>query len=66
VAYAFVVWAIGLSIPTGLLIAWMLLAKAKMRLWTSLIYGGVVFAIIRVLFELLRGDAPVGALIPLS
>jgi TctA family transporter len=66
VIYAVAVWAIGLSIPTILLIAWMLLAKAGMRLWTSAIYGIIVFAFIRLLFDLLRGDAPVGALIPLS
>ncbi|NNF24661.1 MAG: tripartite tricarboxylate transporter permease [Rhodobacteraceae bacterium] len=66
VAYALAVWAIGLSIPTILLIAWMLLARAKMRLWTSAIYGAAVFAVIRLLFELLRGDAPVGALLQLS
>ncbi|POF29435.1 tripartite tricarboxylate transporter permease [Roseibium marinum] len=64
--YAMAVWAIGLSIPTVVLIAWMLLVKARMRIWTSLIYGVAVFAVIRLLFDLLRGDAPVGALIPFS
>jgi hypothetical protein len=66
VLYAVAVWAIGLSIPTALLIAWMLLAKAGMRLWTSLVYGGAVFAIVWVLFDLLRGDRPVGAILALS
>lgn len=66
ILYAIAVWAIGLSIPTVLLIVWMLLVRAKMRLWTALIYGGIVFAIVRVLFDTLRGDAPVGALISLS
>lgn len=66
VAYAVAVWAIGLSIPTALLIAWMLLARARMRVWTSAIYGAVVFGIVWLLFDLLRGDRPVGALFSLS
>lgn len=66
VLYAVAVWAIGFSIPTVLLITWMLLMRAKMRIWTSLIYGGVVFAIVWLLFDLLRGDRPVGALLSLS
>ncbi|MEO9775226.1 tripartite tricarboxylate transporter permease [Roseibium sp.] len=66
VAYAIAVWAIGVSLPTVGLIAWMLLVKARMRLWTGLIYGAAVFVAVRLLFDLLRGDAPVGALIPLS
>lgn len=66
VAYAVAVWAIGLSIPTALLIAWMLLVRARMRIWTSVIYGAVVFGIVWLLFDLLRGDRPVGALLPLS
>jgi len=66
IGYTVAVWALGLSIPTVALIAWMLLARARMRIWTALIYGGVVFAFVRLLFDLLRGDAPVGALLPLS
>ena len=66
VIYVVAVWAIGLSIPTIALIAWMLLARARMRWWTSLIYGAAVFAIVRLLFDLLRGDAPVGAILPFS
>lgn len=66
VIYAIAVWAIGISIPTIALIAWMLLARAKMRWWTSLIYGAAVFAIVRLLFDLLRGDAPAGAILNFS
>ena len=66
VLYAFAVWAVGFSLPTVVLIAWMLLVRARMRIWTAAIYGVAVFAIVRLLFGLLRGDAPVGALIPLS
>ncbi|MFA8385667.1 MAG: tripartite tricarboxylate transporter permease [Pelagibaca sp.] len=64
--YAVALWAIGLTIPTLALLSWMLLARAKMRLWTSALYGAVVFAAIWFLFDVLRGDPPVGALIPLS
>jgi len=65
IVYAIAVWAIGLSLPTIALIAWMLLGRAKMRLWTGVIYGAIVFAIVWILFDLLRGDAPSGALISL-
>ena len=65
IVYAIAVWAIGLSLPTIALIAWMLLGRAKMRLWTGAIYGAIVFAIVWILFDLLRGDAPSGALISL-
>ena len=64
--YTICVWAIGISIATVILIAWMLLAQARMRWWTSLIYGVAVFAIVRLLFDLLRGDAPVGAILAFS
>lgn len=66
IAYAVGVWAIGLSIPTAILLAWMLFARAKMRWWTGALYGVLVFALIRLLFETLRGDPPVGALIAIS
>jgi TctA family transporter len=65
-AYAVAVWAIGLNLPTIALLAWMLLYRARMRLWTAAIYGAVVFGIVRLLFDLLRGDAPIGALIAIS
>jgi hypothetical protein len=64
--YAVAVWAIGLSIPTIALLAWMLLARARMRIATGLAYGGAVFAAVWLLFDILRGDAPVGALLPLG
>lgn len=66
IGYVIGVWAIGFSIPTVALLIWTLLIRAKMRLWTGAIYGIVVFAVIHLLFSLLRGDAPVGALLPLS
>jgi len=65
-AYTVAVWAVGISVPTLILIVWMLLAQARMRWWTSLIYGAAVFAIVRLLFDLLRGDAPVGVLLAFS
>ena len=65
IVYAISVWAIGLTAPTLVLIGWMLWGRAEMRLWTGALYGAVVFAIVWLLFDLLRGDAPSGALISL-
>ncbi len=64
--YAVAVWAAGYSLPTAALVAWMLLVRARMRWWTAALYGVLVFALVRLLFELLRGDPPTGALLPLS
>jgi TctA family transporter len=64
--YAVAVWAVGYSVPTALLVAWMLLARARMRWWTAALYGGAVFVIVRLLFNLLRGDPPAGALLALT
>ncbi|MBO6758478.1 MAG: tripartite tricarboxylate transporter permease [Roseibium sp.] len=66
IVYATAVWAIGLSVPTAALLVWMLFSRARMRWWTGAIYGVIVFALIRLLFETLRGDPPVGALVALS
>jgi len=65
-AYAVALWAIGFTLPTVALLAWMLFARAGMRLLTGLIYGAIVFAIVWGLFDVLRGDAPVGVLTGLS
>ena len=66
IVYAIAVWLIGLSIPTVALLCWMLFVRAGMRVWTGALYGLAVFAAVRILFELLRGDAPVGVLLPIS
>ncbi|MGH1482257.1 MAG: tripartite tricarboxylate transporter permease [Geminicoccales bacterium] len=66
VLYAVLIWAFGFSLPTLALLSWMLLARAKMRLWSAAIYGAVVFAISHLLFNALRGDAPVGAILAIS
>lgn len=65
-AYAVAVWAVGLTVPTLALIAWMLLVRAQMRVRSAAIYGAAVFAVVWLLFDIMRGDPPVGALIPLS
>ena len=65
-AYAMSVWAIGFSVPTVALLLWMLYRRAGMRAWTGALYGLVVFGVIHLLFSLLRGDAPVGAILPLG
>ena len=62
VVYAIALWAIGFTIPTIGLLLWMLFARASMRLVPGLIYGAVVFGIVWLLFNVLRGDAPVGVL----
>ena len=66
ILYAVLVWAFGFSLPTLALLAWMLLMRANMRVWTAAIYGAVVFAVSHLLFNALRGDAPVGALLAIS
>ena len=66
ILYAILVWAVGFSLPTLALLAWMLLMRANMRIWTAAIYGAVVFAVSHLLFNALRGDAPVGALLAIS
>jgi len=66
IGYAFAVWAVGLSIPTIALIFWMLLVKARMRLWSAVAYGAVIFLLTHWLFSTLRGDAPEGALLKLA
>ncbi|MGS4946529.1 tripartite tricarboxylate transporter permease [Meridianimarinicoccus sp. RP-17] len=65
-AYAVAVWAVGLTVPTLALIAWMLLVRAQMRVRSAAVYGAAVFAVVWLLFDIMRGDPPVGALIPLS
>lgn len=62
IGYAVAIWALGFSLPTLALLAWMLWRRAGMRLVTGLLYGAVVFFIVRELFGMLRGDAPVGVL----
>ena len=66
ILYAVLIWAFGFSLPTLALLAWMLLMRANMRVWTAAIYGAVVFAVSHLLFNALRGDAPVGALLAIS
>ena len=66
ILYAVLIWAFGFSLPTLALLAWMLLMRANMRVWTAAIYGAVVFAVSHLLFNVLRGDAPVGALLAIS
>ena len=66
IGYSVALWAIGFSIPTAALLIWMLFFRAGMRPLTGAVYGAAVFVVVWLLFDVLRGDAPVGALIPLS
>lgn len=62
IGYAVALWAIGFTIATIALLCWMLFVRANMRPITGAIYGVVVFGLAWLLFDVLRGDAPVGAL----
>ena len=64
--YVVAVWLLGFSLPTVFLLGWMLVVQARMRIWTAIIYGGLVFVAARFLFSALRGDAPVGLLLPIA
>ncbi len=66
IAYAIAIWAVGFSIPTIALLLWMLFMRARMRPLSGVIYGTIVFGIVWMLFDLLRGDAPVGVFTGLS
>ena len=66
IGYTVAIWAIGFSIPTIGLILWMLFKRAGMRLVPGIVYGTIVFGIVWLLFDILRGDAPVGAFTGLS
>ncbi len=65
VVYVIAVWAIGFNIATVALLAWMLLACARMHVITALIYGAVVFAGVHGLLHLMKLQPPTGALINL-
>lgn len=62
IAYAVALWAVGFTIATIALLCWMLFVRANMRPVSGAIYGVIVFALAWLLFDVLRGDAPVGAL----
>lgn len=62
IGYAVALWAVGFTIATIALLCWMLFVRASMRPIPGAIYGVVVFGLAWLLFDVLRGDAPVGAL----
>lgn len=66
VAYAASLWAVGFTLSTLALLAWMLLARAGMKPLAGCAYGAAVFAVVWLLFDVLRGDAPLGAFTGLS
>lgn len=65
ITYVAAIWAIGFILPTIVVIAWMLFFCARMRWYTGLGYGAVVFAAILVLFRLINSTPPTGVLITL-
>lgn len=62
ILYPLAVWGLGYYLPTIVLIAWMLLLCAKMRWFTAIIYGALVFASILMMHQLTRTDIPMGVL----
>lgn len=64
--YPLMVWAIGFTVPTLALIAWMLFGCARARLLTGLLYGGAIYALMLGMFRIMRTDIPTGWLVPLS
>lgn len=65
VLYPAGVWAFGYSVPTLMMVAWMLLACAGMRLLGAALYGGLVFGAVYWLYGMMRTDMPTGRLIDL-
>lgn len=65
ILYPAAIWAIGYSVPTLALIAWMLVFCAGMRWLGALIYGGLVFGLILGMYQLMRADLPVGRVLNL-
>lgn len=65
ILYPIAIWAFGYYLPTIALLAWLLLAVARMRWKGALIYGGLTFAAILSLYWLMRSDPPMGRIIEL-
>ncbi len=66
IAYAVALWAVGFTVSTIALLGWMLFFRAKMRPVAGAVYGVIVFGLAWLLFDVLRGDAPTGALTGIS
>lgn len=63
IMYPAAIWAFGYSLPTLVLIGWMLVFCAGMRLLGALIYGGLVFGLILGMYRMMRADLPVGRIL---
>jgi putative tricarboxylic transport membrane protein len=63
IAYPAGIWAIGYSVPTLALIAWMLVFCAGLRWLGALIYGALVFGLMLGMYRMMRADLPVGRLL---
>lgn len=63
--YPFGVWALGYSLPTLALLAWMLLFCASLRPLGAVLYGGLVFTLIYWMYGVMRTDMPGGRLLSL-
>lgn len=61
-AYGLGVWLVGFDIATVVLLTWMLIGCARMRLATGLAYAALILAGIHGMFALMRVSAPAGLL----
>ncbi|PAU74510.1 tripartite tricarboxylate transporter permease [Halomonas salipaludis] len=59
-AYGVAMWLIGFSLATPLLLAWLLLKCAGMRLASAALYGAIVYATAQGMFALMRLTPPSG------
>lgn len=64
-AYGMAMWLIGFNLATPLLLAWLLLKCAGMRLFRAIIYGAIVYTTALGMFALMRLTPPTGAVLTL-
>ncbi|SDM17480.1 TctA family transporter [Franzmannia pantelleriensis] len=63
--YGLAMWLVGFNLATPLLLAWLLLKCAGMRLISAALYGAIVYATAQGMFALMRLTPPVGSWINL-
>jgi hypothetical protein len=62
VGYAAAIWFVGFYVATPVYLAWVLIARAKMRVHNALIYGAALIGAIYTLIVLLHSPPPGGML----
>lgn len=63
--YGGAVWVIGFNLATPLLLGWLLILRAGMRLPSALLYGTAVYGMAQLMFWLMRVTPPQGAFVEL-